>query len=393
MLEPTGARAGAVRRWVASSIPPMAPLVDPGFWRDRAVLLTGHTGFKGAWLALWLQSMGARVTGLADGVPTQPSLYELASVKRGLEADVRADVRDHAAVLAAFATHAPEIVIHMAAQSLVRRSFADPRATYETNVMGTVNVLETVRATPSVRVVVNITSDKCYDNFAAREPRPFVEDDPKGGHDPYSNSKGCAELVADAYLRSFFAAGGAEADGPRLGSARAGNVIGGGDWGADRLIPDIMAGALAGALIPIRNPEAVRPWQHVLNPLSGYLRLAELLHASAEHQGGWNFGPALDDARPVRWIADRLTQLWPGELRWELDSDPPTPHPHEAHFLALDSTKARERLGWAPAWELEQTLAAIVDWYRSLGAGEDLRAVTLAQIERFAASPARAIQS
>ncbi|MCA1569024.1 MAG: CDP-glucose 4,6-dehydratase [Chloroflexi bacterium] len=370
----------------------MTPLVDPGFWRGRAVLLTGHTGFKGAWLALWLQAMGAHVTGLADGVPTQPSLFELARVGDGLEHDVRADIRDHAAVLDAFAAHAPEVVIHMAAQSLVRRSFDDPRATYETNVMGTVNVLEAVRATPSVRAVVNITSDKCYDNFAAREPRPFVEDDPKGGHDPYSNSKACAELVADAYLRSFFQTGEAQ-PGPRLASARAGNVIGGGDWGADRLIPDIMAGALEGATIAIRNPEAVRPWQHVLNPLSGYLRLAERLHASPEPQGGWNFGPALEDARPVRWIADRLTELWPGELRWELDSDPPAPHPHEAHFLALDSTKAREQLGWAPVWELDETLAQTVAWYRALADGADMRAITLAQVERFAASPARAIQS
>jgi CDP-glucose 4,6-dehydratase len=360
----------------------MAPLVDPGFWRDRAVLLTGHTGFKGAWLALWLQAMGARVTGLSDGVPTRPSLYELARAAQGLQDDVRADVRDHAAVVDAFVAHEPEIVIHMAAQSLVRRSFLDPRGTYETNVMGTVNVLEAVRATPSVRAVVNVTSDKCYDNFADREPRPFVEDDPKGGHDPYSSSKGCAELVADAYLRSFFA----PVDGAaRLASARAGNVIGGGDWGAERLIPDIMAGALDGTTIPIRNPDAVRPWQHVLNPLSGYLRLAERLHASPEHQGGWNFGPALDDARPVRRIADRLTELWPGELRWELDDGP---HPHEAHFLALDSTKARTRLGWAPGWELEATLAAIVEWYTALDAGDDVRAVTLAQIERFAAAAA-----
>ena len=363
----------------------MAPLVDPDFWRDRAVLLTGHTGFKGAWLALWLQSMGARVTGLADGVPTQPSLFGLARVGDDLEHDVRADIRDHAALLDAFARHAPEIVIHMAAQSLVRPSFADPRTTYETNVMGTVNVLEAVRATASVRAVVNVTSDKCYDNFTGREPRAFVEDDPKGGHDPYSNSKACAELVADAYLRSFFALDDA---GPRLASARAGNVIGGGDWGADRLIPDIMAGALDGAPIPIRNPDAVRPWQHVLNPLAGYLRLAELLHASPEPQGGWNFGPALNDARPVRWIADRLTELWPAELRWELDSDPPTPHPHEAHFLALDSTKAREQLGWAAVWELDETLAQIVAWYRALGDGADMRDVTLGQITAFTNAPA-----
>lgn len=357
----------------------MAPLVDPGFWRGRPVLVTGHTGFKGAWLSLWLASMGARVSGLANGVPTQPSLYDLADVAGALDDDRRVDVRDHAAVLDAFARSEPEIVIHMAAQSLVRRSFADPRATYETNVMGTVNVLEAARATASVRVVVNITSDKCYDNFAAREQRPFVEDDPKGGHDPYSNSKGCAELVADAYLRSFFSGDGG---GPRLASARAGNVIGGGDWGADRLIPDIMAGAVDGRPIPIRHPEAVRPWQHVLNPLSGYLRLAESLHDSTEFQGGWNFGPALDDARPVRWIADRLTELWPGELRWDID---PRPHPHEAHFLALDSTKARERLGWAPVWELEETLEAIVAWYRALAAGADLRATTLGQIETFVA--------
>ncbi|MDP2709974.1 MAG: CDP-glucose 4,6-dehydratase [Solirubrobacteraceae bacterium] len=362
----------------------MTSLVDPHFWRDRAVLVTGHTGFKGAWLALWLQSMGARVTGLADAVPTRPSLYELAGVAEGLRADVRADVRDHVAVLDAFAEHAPEVVIHMAAQSLVRRSFADPRGTYATNVMGTVNVLEAVRATASVRVVVNVTSDKCYDNSAFRSPRPFVEDDPKGGHDPYSSSKGCAELVADAYLRSFLSGAPGSRPGPRLASARAGNVIGGGDWGEDRLIPDIMRGAVEAMPIPIRNPEAVRPWQHVLNPLSGYLRLAQMLHASVEHQGGWNFGPALDDARPVRWIADRMSELWPGELRWELDSDPPTPHPHEAHFLALDSTKARERLGWAPTWELERTIAAIVQWYRVLGGGGDVRAETLAQIEAFA---------
>jgi CDP-glucose 4,6-dehydratase len=357
----------------------MSPLVDPAFWADRSVLVTGHTGFKGAWLALWLQALGARVTGIADSVPTTPSLYELAGVGGAMRGDVRADVRDHEALQAAFAAAAPEIVIHMAAQAFVRRSFADPRGTYETNVMGTVNVLEAVRATPSVRVVVNVTSDKCYDN--REQQRPFVETDPMGGHDPYSNSKGCAELVADAYLRSFFAG---HADGPRLGSARAGNVIGGGDWGEDRLIPDIMRGAVEGAPIPIRNPDAIRPWQHVLNPLSGYLRLAEALHADPALQGGWNFGPAHDDARPVRWIADRLTALWPGqELRWELDDGP---HPHEAHHLTLDSSKARERLGWSPTWDLDDALAGIVAWYETLRDGGDLRAVTLAQIAAFQAA-------
>jgi len=360
-------------------------LVDQDFWRGRSVLVTGHTGFKGAWLTLWLQSMGAHVTGFSDEVPTTPSLFELARVGEPI-ADLRGDVRDHAAVLDAVAGHAPEIVIHMAAQAFVRRSFLDPRTTYETNVMGTVNVLEAVRATPAVRVVVNVTSDKCYDNREQR--RPFVEEDPKGGHDPYSNSKGCAELVADAYLRSFFGLGGTESDGPRLGSVRAGNVIGGGDWGEDRLIPDIMRGALDGVPIAVRNPEAVRPWQHVLNPLSGYLRLAQALHADPALQGGWNFGPAPGDAQPVRALADRLTELWPGELRWDLDSDPPTAHPHEAHFLALDSTKAREQLGWRPTWDLDDALGAIVEWYTALRDGADMQAVTRAQIAAFEAAGA-----
>ena len=361
----------------------MTVVVDPAFWRDRNVLITGHTGFKGAWLTLWLQALGARVTGFSDGIPTTPSLFELAGAGDGIR-DIRADVRDHAAVLRAVAGHEPEIVVHLAAQAFVRPSFDDPRETYETNVMGTVNVLEAVRCSASVRAVVNVTSDKCYDNWPEREPRPFVEDDPKGGHDPYSSSKGCAELVADAYLRSFFAAG---RDGPRLGSARAGNVIGGGDWGPERLIPDIMHGALAGTPIAIRNPGAVRPWQHVLNPLSGYLRLAQALHDDPRHQGGWNFGPDVDDARPVRWIAERVDELWPGDLRWDLDAGS---HPHEAHHLTLDSSKAKLELGWTPTWDLEQSLAGIVSWYEALQAGADMRTVTLAQIDAFqtAAAPA-----
>lgn len=367
----------------------MAPLVDPGFWRDRPVLVTGHTGFKGAWLSLWLQALGARVVGLARGVPSSPSLYELARVGASVT-EVSADIRDPAAVRAAFARHEPEVIIHLAAQPLVRRSFVDPRGTYETNIMGTVNVLEAVRVTPSVRVVVNITSDKCYDNRSGSRPRgetdpmprPFVETDAMGGHDPYSSSKACAELVVEAYLRSFF---DPLPEGPRLGSARAGNVIGGGDWGEDRLIPDIMRGAMAGEPIALRNPEAVRPWQHVLSPLAGYLRLAEALHDAPELQGGWNFGPPNDDARPVRWIADRLTELWPDEIRWRIDEGP---HPHEAHFLSLDSSKAREGLGWRPTWGLDETLARIVAWYLALRDARDMRAVTLEQIEEFQAEGA-----
>jgi len=353
---------------------PADPTMD---WNGRRVLLTGHTGFKGSWLSLCLHRLGARVTGLSDRVPTEPSLYELARVGELVD-DRAADVRDADAVRAIVADVRPEVVIHMAAQPFVRRSFREPRETYATNVMGTVNVLEAIRLEGGVRVAVVVTSDKCYDN--REQGRPFTEDDPMGGHDPYSNSKGCAELVTSAYRDSFFAV----ADEPvAVASARAGNVIGGGDWGEDRLIPDIMNAALAKARIPIRNPTAVRPWQHVLNPLGGYLRLAEALGDDPRHASAWNFGPADDDVRPVRWIADRLTELWPGELRWELD---PGPHPHEAHYLALDSTKARRELGWAPAWDLEEALARIVEWYRELDAGGDMRALSLAQIERFAAT-------
>ncbi len=363
-------------------MPDTRPLVDAAFWRGRTVLVTGHTGFKGGWLVLWLRTMGARVVGMATKAPTSPSLYALAGVGEGLE-EVAADVRDFAAVRAALDRHAPEVVFHLAAQPLVRRSFADPRATYETNVMGTVNVLEAARASDSIRAVVVVTSDKCYAN--RDEGHPFAEDDPLGGHDPYSSSKACAELVVAAYISSFFGAGGAQEHTPRLASGRAGNVIGGGDWGEDRLIPDLIKGALAGRPIPIRNPQAVRPWQHVLNPLSGYLRLAEAVHADRGLQGGWNFGPADGDVRTVGWIAQRLSELWPGGLGVEVD---PGPHPREAHLLALDSSKAAERLGWSPTWSLDQALEAVVAWYDAHRSGADVRALTLGQIESFASAGA-----
>jgi CDP-glucose 4,6-dehydratase len=367
--------------------------VDADFWRDRRVLVTGHTGFKGAWLALWLQSLDAIVTGFAVDVPTQPSLYELARVADGMHGIV-GDVRDHDAIAAAVAQAAPEIVIHMAAQSLVRRSFAAPRETYETNVMGTVNVLDAVRVHgEQVRAIVNVTSDKCYEN---REWEwGYREHEPMGGHDPYSSSKGCAELVTDAFRRSFFsgAAGAPGASAPgatppaagghgaRLASARAGNVIGGGDWGEDRLLPDIMRAALAGEQVRVRNPNSIRPWQHVLNPLSGYLVLAQALWDSPEHACGWNFGPPEQDARAVGWIVERVGELWPAELSWTLDDGP---HPHEARYLKLDSSRARARLGWHPLLGLDAALEATVAWYRALGDGADMRASTLAQIETFA---------
>jgi CDP-glucose 4,6-dehydratase len=351
--------------------------VDPEFWRGRRVLLTGHTGFKGAWLALWLQSMGAKVTGFSGAEPSSPSLYRLARVGEGLEG-VNGDVRDPRAVAEAVVAAAPEIVLHAAAQALVRRSFLAPRETYEVNVMGTVNVLDAVRLHgPQVRAIVNVTSDKCYEN---REWEwGYREHEPMGGRDPYSSSKGCSELVTDAFRRSFFSAGdGLGSSATALASARAGNVIGGGDWGADRLIPDIMRAALAGEPMRVRNPNSIRPWQHVLNPLSAYLLLAQALCQSPEHACAWNFGPADEDVRPVGWIVQRVSELWPDELTWVLDHGP---HPQEARYLKLDSSRARMRLGWRPPVGLEQALEATVGWYRELRDGADMRAVTLGQIE------------
>ena len=353
--------------------------LTPGFWGGRRVLVTGHTGFKGSWLALWLAAMGAEVTGFSDGVPTEPSLFALARVEQEVRT-VTGDVRDAEAVRRAVAEARPEVVLHLAAQSLVRRSFREPRETFEVNVMGTVNVLEAVRLVPGVRAVVNVTSDKCYEN---REWEwAYREDEPMGGHDPYSSSKGASELVTAAYRRSFFG----DPDGPRLASARAGNVIGGGDWGVDRLVPDVMRAALAGAPVEVRNPGATRPWQHVLNPLSGYLALAQRLFEDAGAASAWNFGPAEADARPVGWIVERLDSLWPGGLRWERDTGD---HPHESRYLKVDSSRARARLGWEPGWDLKRALDSIVEWYLALRDGGDPRAMSLAQLEAFQAQAHR----
>jgi CDP-glucose 4,6-dehydratase len=361
--------------------------IDPDFWAGRRVLLTGHTGFKGAWLSLWLQALGARVTGLAPGPPTQPSLYELADVGSRMK-ERAVDVRDGERMRRALREERPEVVLHLAAQPLVRRSLRDPAMTYAVNVVGTVNVLEAVRLeTGDVRAVVVVTSDKCYENLLSGTPpapRRFVEDDPLGGSDPYSSSKACAELVTAAYRRSFFSA----ADSSRAGagaqvaiaSARAGNVIGGGDWGEDRLIGDIVRGVQTGETIKLRNPEAVRPWQHVLNPLSGYLRLAEELWHSPTAAEAWNFGPREGDARTVRWIVERLAVLWGGAFEWELDVGE---NPPEAGHLALDSGKAERRLGWRAAWDLAQALERVVEWHKAERRGDDMRRVSLEQIERF----------
>jgi CDP-glucose 4,6-dehydratase len=338
------------------------------------VLITGHTGFKGAWLSLWLQALGADVTGLAPGPPTRPSLYEVARVGARMR-ECAVDVRDARAVREGLRRSAPEIVLHLAAQPMVRRSLREPAITYEVNVMGTVNVLEAVRLSASdVRAVVVVTSDKCYENPGVESKR-FLESDPLGGDDPYSSSKACAELVAAAYRRSFFAGKGS----PRVATARAGNVIGGGDWGEDRLLPDAVRAVESGEPLKVRNPQAVRPWQHVLNPVSGYLRLAEALWDGAPARA-WNFGPPEEDVRTVSWIVERLGALWDGALGWEIDGGP---NPLEAGHLALDSGDAERLLGWRPAWHLEDALERLVEWHRAQGRGEDMRRMSLEQIARF----------
>ena len=352
--------------------------MTPAFWTGKRVLITGHTGFKGGWLSLWLQRWGAEIIGYALEPPTQPSLFEVAQVGQGMES-VIGDVRDLAHLQTVFARYRPEIIFHLAAQPLVRDSYQFPVETYATNVMGTVHLLEAVRQTGRVRVVVNITSDKCYEN------REWVwgyrETEPMGGYDPYSNSKGCAELVTSAYRNSFFNPVDFQRHGVALASVRAGNVIGGGDWATDRLIPDIMKAFLAGQPVTIRNPHAIRPWQHVVDPLCGYLELAEKLwQQGPDYAEGWNFGPNDDDAKPVSWLVAHLTALWGQGARWVLDE---SEHPHEAHYLKLDCSKAKMRLDWRPRWNLEKALTRTVDWYSAYAGHEDMRAVTLGQISGY----------
>ena len=352
--------------------------MDAAFWQGKRVFLTGHTGFKGGWLSLWLQQLGAEVTGYALEAPTTPSLFEVANVARGM-VSIIGDVRDGEALKRAMAQARPEIVIHMAAQPLVRYSYVNPVETYATNVMGVVNLLEAVRATPGVRSVVNVTIDKCYEN---REwPWGYRENEAMGGYDPYSNSKGCAELVTAGYRSSFFNAEKYAEHGIALGSGRAGNVIGGGDWALDRLIPDMLRAIGAGEPVMIRNPHSIRPWQHVLEPLSGYLTLAEKLYTEGHvHAEGWNFGPHDTDAKPVEWIIERMTQEWGAGASWSLDGQD---HPHEATYLKLDCSKARGQLGWHPRWDIGQTIAKIVEWHKACDQGADMRAMTLAQITTY----------
>jgi CDP-glucose 4,6-dehydratase len=327
-----------------------------GFWQGRRVLVTGHTGFKGAWLALWLHRLGAEVTGFSAAPPTAPSLFEAARVGELVD-DVRGDVRDRDAVFEVVARSRPEIVFHLAAQAIVRAALEAPAATYDVNVLGTAHVLDASRDA----AIVCVTSDKCY----APGPRPHREGDPLGGPDPYSSSKAAQELVAAAYRNAL---------GLRLATARAGNVIGGGDWGRDRLLPDLARARESGEPVVLRHPDAVRPWQHVLDPLAGYLTLAERLHASAEWAAPWNFGP--EESRSVRWVVDRVRERWPLDVRVADPGDGV-----EAPELRLDARAARERLQWRPHLDAETALAATVSWYDEVRAGRDARTVTLAQIE------------
>ncbi len=352
--------------------------MNPFFWKNKKVLITGHTGFKGSWLSLWLQNAGANVIGYSLPPPTIPSLFEIAAVAKGM-VSLTGDIRDLQEISSAIISHRPEVVFHMAAQSLVRPSYQSPVETYATNVMGTVNLLDAIRRIGGTKVVVNITSDKCYEN------REWVwgyrENEAMGGYDPYSNSKGCSELVTAAFRSSFFPPEEFGRHGVALASARAGNVIGGGDWAEDRLIPDIMRAIMNREPVAIRSPRAIRPWQHVLEPLSGYLVLAEKLWENGpEFADGWNFGPNETDARPVSWIVDRLTSLWGDNAGWkEMEGH----QPHEANSLRLDSSKARIRLGWHPRWDLETSLNKIVSWYRAYHEGNEMHRTVLEQIESY----------
>lgn len=347
-------------------------MVNPAFWQGKRVFLTGHTGFKGSWLALWLQHMGAAVKGYALTPPTNPSLFDVAHVSDGMQSEI-GDIRNFEQLNASVTSFNPDILIHMAAQPLVRLSYREPLETYDINVMGTAKVLEAARSCANLKAIVSVTTDKCYEN--KEWVWGYREDEPMGGYDPYSSSKGCAELVTSAYRRSFLAEVGIG-----LASARAGNVIGGGDWAEDRLIPDILRAFEKNQPVVIRNPASTRPWQHVLEPLSGYLVLAQALYEQpTAYAEGWNFGPFDEDAQPVSWILDKMVAKWQG-ASWQLDENG---HPHEAGYLKLDISKAKARLHWQPTWRLEQTLAKIVAWHQAWLNGDNMQNLCVAEITEY----------
>ncbi|MCW8354486.1 CDP-glucose 4,6-dehydratase [Marinomonas pontica] len=356
----------------------MKASVTASFWHGKKVFLTGHTGFKGSWLSIWLQQMGASVKGFSLEPPTTPALFDVANVAEGMESEI-GDIRDREHIKKSMLAFNPDILIHMAAQPLVRLSYIQPVETYETNVMGTIHVLEAARLCTNLKAIVNVTTDKCYEN--KEWEWGYRENEPMGGYDPYSNSKGCVELVTSAYRQSFFSAQGSA----QLASGRAGNVIGGGDWADDRLIPDILRAFQKQEAVVVRNPLATRPWQHVLEPLSGYLVLAEALYESHGKQDlnvseGWNFGPKDEDAQPVEWILNAMVKQWGEGADWVLDKNP---QPHEAKFLKLDISKAKSKLHWQPTWRLEQTLNRIINWHKVWLSGADMKEACQQEVEDY----------
>lgn len=352
--------------------------MNPDFWKKKKVFLTGHTGFKGSWSVLWLKLLGADVSGYSLRPPTQPNLFELARVFEGITSHT-GDVGDFQSLKKALEDARPDVVIHMAAQSLVRESYKNPLTTYSTNVLGTVHLLEALRQLSCKPVVINVTSDKCYENRELL--RGYREEDPLGGMDPYSSSKACSELITTAYRNSFFNPRDFKTHGLALASARAGNVIGGGDWAADRLVPDILRALAEGTEVEIRNPDSIRPWQHVLDPLNGYFTLAEkLFESGARYAEAWNFGPDEKSGKSVLWITNQLHKLWSGESSWTRDLKP---RPHEANYLTLDCEKSKLRLGWKPKLDLESALEWVVEWFKAYEANEDPRQTTQRQIQKF----------
>jgi CDP-glucose 4,6-dehydratase len=349
-------------------------MTNSSFWDGRRVFITGHTGFKGSWLSLLLKYLGARVKGFALPPPTQPNLFDEVRLMELVDSEI-GDIRNLESISTSMLAFKPEIVIHMAAQPLVRYSYASPIETYDINVLGTAHVLEAAKNCVSVKAVISVTTDKCYENNEL--VWSYREDAPMGGYDPYSSSKGCAELVTASYRRSFY-----EDKSIGLASARSGNVIGGGDWAIDRLIPDILRAFEKNQPVLVRSPNAIRPWQHVLEPLSGYIKLAELLYKYPNKYGeGWNFGPNESDARPVSWILDKMVDVWSGPAQWILD--PQKKNVHEANFLRLDISKAKSRLGWCPTWSLEDCLKVTVDWHSAWLDKKDMQNFSLTQIDEF----------
>lgn len=360
-------------------------MIDKSFWKNKKVLITGSTGFKGSWLCLWLQSLGAKVTGFTRKPPTKPSLFELCEIDK-LAHSILGDIRSKEDLQEAIMATQPDIVIHMAAQPIVRASYQIPAETYEINVMGTVNLLEAVRVAVQnnipIKAVINVTSDKCYEN--KEWIWGYREVDALGGYDPYANSKACSELVTMSYRNSFFNPDEYDVHGVAIASARSGNVIGGGDWASDRLIPDFIRSLMEDSKLKIRNPGAIRPWQHVLEPLGGYLMLAQKLCEDGKYfSQSWNFGPNDSDAKPVEWIVQKLCNKWGGNASYEIELDAQR---HETHYLKVDCSKAKSELGWEPKWNLDQALDRIIEFTHAYQQNKNLRSLCLKQIEQYCAT-------